>query len=47
MWANQAGRAEFRTQSDRVKVWDIIGRSMVVHDMVASSSNEKRYARIW
>ena len=29
--ANENGRGEFQLVSDRLKVWDIIGRSMVVH----------------
>ncbi|XP_067831712.1 copper chaperone for superoxide dismutase-like isoform X2 [Heptranchias perlo] len=28
--ANEVGRATFRLQADRLKVWDIIGRSLVV-----------------
>ena len=43
MSVNQTGRAEFSTQSERIKVWDVIGRSMVIHDLT-SSSHEKRYA---
>lgn len=29
--ADSAGRAVFRVEDNRVKVWDVIGRSMVVH----------------
>ena len=29
---NKIGRAEFRLESERVKVWDVIGRSIVIRD---------------
>ncbi|XP_078591575.1 copper chaperone for superoxide dismutase-like [Branchiostoma floridae x Branchiostoma japonicum] len=29
--ADERGRAEFRMEDERLKVWDIIGRSLVVH----------------
>ena len=28
---DETGRAVFQTVSNRIKVWDIIGRSMVIH----------------
>ncbi|XP_071962048.1 copper chaperone for superoxide dismutase-like isoform X2 [Antedon mediterranea] len=30
--ADENGRANFRLEDDKVKVWDIIGRSLVVHE---------------
>uniref|UniRef100_UPI00398F428E copper chaperone for superoxide dismutase isoform X1 n=2 Tax=Pristiophorus japonicus TaxID=55135 RepID=UPI00398F428E len=30
IWADEVGRATFRMQDERLKVWDIIGRSLVV-----------------
>ena len=41
------GRAEFRLQSSDVKVWDIIGRSVVVHDFVAHQrTGDGRYLKV-
>ena len=28
-----SGRADFRFASDTIKTWDIVGRSLVVHDV--------------
>ena len=39
MNVNEAGRAEFRRESDRIKVWDIIGRSIVIRDQLQECNN--------
>lgn len=34
-----AGRAEFRVTNNNFKVWDIIGRSCVLHDQAQTTDN--------
>ena len=36
--ADRKGRATFQVVSEQLKVWDVIGRSMVVHSCTPSSS---------
>lgn len=36
--ADRKGRATFQVVSEQLKVWDVIGRSMVVHGCTPSSS---------
>ena len=47
MYVNKDGRGEFRTESDRIKVWDIIGRSIVIRDQLRTEEgSETRYTLI-
>ena len=39
--AEDNGRAEFRVQSGNLKVWDVIGRSIVIHH----TTDDKNVAR--
>ena len=44
MTASEDGRAQFRLVMSRLKVWDIIGRSMVIHDATQQRKEaEDRY----
>ena len=39
--AGQNGRAEFRLVNERLKVWDMIGRSMVIHSCASDVAMKK------
>ena len=38
------GRTEFRLQSTDLKVWDVIGRSIVLHRTTANTNVSERYS---
>ncbi|EDV23287.1 Copper chaperone for superoxide dismutase [Trichoplax sp. H2] len=46
MTANKNGRAMFRIEDDTVKVWDVIGRSVIIHDKQVESSGKSLASRI-
>ena len=49
IFAEPNGRAEFRFVNERLKVWDLIGRSMMIHSCATDvahkrdNTSDKRY----
>lgn len=42
--ADEQGRAEFRIENGRMKIWEVIGRSLVIHqqDPISAPAEWKR-----
>lgn len=43
--AGNQGRAAFRIEDSSVKIWDVIGRSVVIHDAQSESSGQSLTSR--
>ena len=42
--AGPNGRAEFRFVNERLKVWDLIGRSMMIHNCASELAHARKNA---